>query len=42
MAVCYDKGVMLGADTRTSSGVFVANRTSDKIWPIAQNIFSLK
>jgi 20S proteasome subunit beta 1 len=33
---------MLAADTRTSSGVYVANRVADKIWPIAKNIFALK
>lgn len=33
---------MLGADTRTASGVYVANRVADKIWPIAKNIFALK
>jgi 20S proteasome subunit beta 1 len=33
---------MLGADSRTSSGVYVANRVADKIWPISKNIFALK
>jgi 20S proteasome subunit beta 1 len=42
MAITYDGGVMLGADSRTSSGVYVANRVADKIWPIAKNIFALK
>jgi 20S proteasome subunit beta 1 len=42
MAITYDGGVMLGADSRTSSGVYVANRVADKIWPIASNIFALK
>ena len=42
MAITYDGGVMLGADSRSSSGVYVANRVADKIWPIAKNIFALK
>jgi len=42
MAITYDGGVMLGADSRTSSGSYVANRTADKIWPISKNIFALK
>jgi 20S proteasome subunit beta 1 len=33
---------MLAADSRTSSGVYVANRVADKIWPLAKNIFALK
>ncbi len=42
MAITYDGGVLLGADSRTSSGAYVANRVADKIWPIANNIFALK
>ena len=38
----YDGGVMLAADSRTSSGIYVANRVADKIWPISNNIFALK
>ena len=38
----YDGGVMLAADSRTSSGIYVANRVADKIWPISKNIFALK
>ena len=37
----YDGGVMLAADSRTSSGIYIANRVADKIWPISQNIFAL-
>jgi 20S proteasome subunit beta 1 len=33
---------MLAADSRTSSGVYVANRVADKIWPLAKNIYALK
>ena len=38
----YDGGVMLAADSRTSSVIYVANRVADKIWPISKNIFALK
>ena len=38
----YNGGVMLAADSRTSSGIYVANRVADKIWPISKNIFALK
>lgn len=31
MAVTYKGGVILGADSRTSTGSYVANRASDKV-----------
>jgi 20S proteasome subunit beta 1 len=34
IAVTYDGGVVLGADSRTSSGSYVANRAQDKITPL--------
>jgi len=39
MAVKYKGGVILGADSRTSSGPYVVNRVSDKITALADNIF---
>ena len=39
MAVEFDGGVVMGADSRTSSGNYVANRVSDKISPLADNIY---
>eukprot|EP00300_Choanocystis_sp_HF-7_P036340 c52184_g1_i1.p1 GENE.c52184_g1_i1~~c52184_g1_i1.p1 ORF type:complete len:229 (+),score=40.06 c52184_g1_i1:74-688(+) len=39
MAVRFHGGVVLGADTRTSTGTYVANRVSDKITQIAPTIF---
>eukprot|EP00461_Guttulinopsis_vulgaris_P002247 UN02248 len=39
MAVSFDGGVVMGADSRTSTGSYVANRVSDKITQIADNIF---
>lgn len=39
MAACYDGGVVLGADSRTSTGTYVANRASDKITMITDNVW---
>ena len=39
MAVEYDGGVIIGADSRTSTGVYVANRVSDKLTEISDTIF---
>ena len=39
MAVAFDGGVVLGADSRTSTGSYVANRVSDKIVPITDHIW---
>merc|ERR1719159_2400779 len=39
MAIPFDGGVVLGADSRVSTGVYVANRVSDKIAQISEHIF---
>ena len=39
MAVTYDGGVVLGADSRTSTGSYVANRATDKVTRIADTIY---
>ncbi|MCO5575973.1 hypothetical protein L7F22_029780 [Adiantum nelumboides] len=39
MAVQYDKGVIMGADSRTSTGAYVANRASDKITCLTDNVY---
>jgi len=39
MAVAYDGGVVMGADSRTSTGTYVANRVSDKISPVSDFIY---
>mmetsp|Transcript_95371 Transcript_95371/g.266403 ORF Transcript_95371/g.266403 Transcript_95371/m.266403 type:complete len:242 (-) Transcript_95371:153-878(-) len=39
MAVEFDGGVVLGADTRTSTGQYVANRASRKITKMDERIF---
>ena len=38
MAVTFDGGVVLGADSRTTTGSYVANRVSDKITPVSSHI----
>merc|ERR1712072_1333743 len=41
MAVKYDGdggGVVMGADSRTSTGSYVANRVSGKITPVCNNV----
>jgi 20S proteasome subunit beta 1 len=42
MAVTYDGGVVLGADSRTSTGSYVANRVSDKIVPLSDYIWTCR
>ena len=39
MAVQFDKGVLIGADSRTSSGSYIANRVSDKLTRISDRIY---
>jgi len=39
MACAYDGGVILGADSRTSTGNYVANRASDKITQVMDNVW---
>lgn len=39
MAVEFDGGVVIGADSRTTSGSYVANRVTDKLTPVHDRIF---
>jgi len=39
MAVEFDGGVIIGADSRTSTGSYVANRVTDKLTPITDKIY---
>ncbi|KAH8410996.1 hypothetical protein KR222_005648 [Zaprionus bogoriensis] len=39
MAVEFDGGVVIGADSRTSSGPYVANRVTDKLTQISDKIY---
>lgn len=42
MAVTFDGGVVLGADSRTSTGSYVANRVSDKIVPLHDYVWTCR
>jgi len=39
MAVQFSEGVILGADTRTTTGAYVANRVTDKLTRITDKIY---
>eukprot|EP00924_Labyrinthula_sp_SR-Ha-C_P007388 snap_masked-scaffold_24-processed-gene-1.13-mRNA-1 protein AED:0.04 eAED:0.04 QI:0/-1/0/1/-1/1/1/0/218 len=39
MAVRYKDGVILGADSRTSGGSYVVDRTADKITPLTKSVY---
>ncbi|GFP82167.1 proteasome subunit beta type-6 [Phtheirospermum japonicum] len=39
IGVSYNGGVVLGADSRTSTGMYVANRASDKITQLTDNVY---
>jgi 20S proteasome subunit beta 1 len=39
MAVAFAGGVVLGADSRTSTGSYVANRVSDKLTPVHELVY---
>lgn len=39
IGVAYDGGIVIGCDTRVSIGNYINNRTSDKITPLADNVF---
>ena len=42
VAVQYDGGVVLGADSRVSTGTYISNRASDKITPLTDYVFLLR
>ncbi len=39
MAACYKDGVVLGADSRTSTGSYIANRVTDKLTRLTDRIY---
>ncbi|XP_071276398.1 proteasome subunit beta type-6 isoform X1 [Agelaius tricolor] len=39
MAVEFDGGVVIGADSRTTTGAYIANRVTDKLTPVHDRIF---
>ena len=42
VAIQYDGGVVLGADSRVSTGTYVSNRASDKITHLADFVYLLR
>ena len=40
MAITFDGGVTLGADSRTSTGNYIANRVTDKLTQLTDNVSS--
>ena len=42
VAVSYDGGVVLGADSRVSMGSYISNRASDKLAPLADSVWLLR
>lgn len=38
MAAVFKGGVVLGADSRTTTGSYIANRVSDKLTPLHERI----
>ena len=42
MALPVEGGVILGADSRVSTGTYVANRVSDKIAALSEHIFACR
>jgi 20S proteasome subunit beta 1 len=42
MAIPYKGGVVVGADSRVSTGTYVANRVSDKIVQLSEHIFACR
>eukprot|EP01098_Paradermamoeba_levis_P005635 TRINITY_DN2371_c0_g1_i1.p1 TRINITY_DN2371_c0_g1~~TRINITY_DN2371_c0_g1_i1.p1 ORF type:complete len:219 (+),score=68.03 TRINITY_DN2371_c0_g1_i1:180-836(+) len=39
IAVAYNGGVVIGADSRTTTGAYISNRISDKLTPLHEKIF---
>eukprot|EP01088_Endostelium_zonatum_P004294 TRINITY_DN15512_c0_g1_i1.p1 TRINITY_DN15512_c0_g1~~TRINITY_DN15512_c0_g1_i1.p1 ORF type:complete len:237 (-),score=41.12 TRINITY_DN15512_c0_g1_i1:40-750(-) len=39
MATVFKDGVVIGADSRTTTGSYIANRTTDKLTQVADNVY---
>ena len=39
MAVEFNEGVVIGADSRTTTGSYIANRVTDKLTPLHDNVY---
>lgn len=42
VAVSYRGGVVLGSDSRVTTGTYISNRASSKVTPLAENIWLLR
>ena len=42
VAIAFDGGVVVGADSRVSTGNYISNRASDKITPLTDNVYLLR
>ena len=42
VAIAFDGGVVLGADSRVSTGNYVSNRASEKTTPLTDNVYLLR
>lgn len=42
VACAYNGGVVLGADSRVSTGTYISNRASDKITPLCDSVYLLR
>lgn len=42
VAVQFNGGVVLGADSRVSTGNYISNRASDKITPLTDSVYLLR
>lgn len=42
VAVSYAGGVVIGADSRVSTGTYISNRASDKITALCDNVYLLR
>jgi 20S proteasome subunit beta 1 len=42
VAVSFPGGVVLGCDSRVSTGAYVSNRASDKLHPLADAVWMLR
>lgn len=42
VAVTYNGGVVIGADSRVSTGTYISNRASNKIAALTDNIYLLR
>ena len=39
MAVAFDGGIVIGADSRVSTGIYISNRASDKLTALSDKVY---